>query len=87
MSATVGMNALASRKRLLVAQADIHRRLIAIERLELMDRLGVNPVLDPANRHWLLTAGTVAGLFVMRNWQGALRWLPTLLAAQRLFRR
>ena len=81
------MNSLAGRKQLLVTQADIHRRLIALERAQLFEQIGSAPVLAPANRNWLLAAGTVAGFFVMRNWRGALRWLPTLLAAQRLFRR
>lgn len=90
MSAKRQLDNLAGRKRLLIAEADLNRRLIGAECAHLRSRLGW---LKDAGRQlsasgpWLAAGGALAGLLAARRWRKVARWIPTALAGWRWFRR
>lgn len=84
------MNDLASRKRLLIAQTELHRQLIALERLQLQARwVGTRERARTAiadRRWWLVGGALVAGVLLTRaspRLRNLLGWGPTVLAALR----
>jgi hypothetical protein len=89
MSSQERLNDLADRKRLLIAQADLHRALIQAECVNARVRLDW---LDAAREKlrggpWLLAGGAVGGMLAARHWRTALKWVPAALAAWRWLRR
>jgi hypothetical protein len=73
---------LATRKRLLITQADLHRQLIRLEGSQIRGRWDAWRESGGRNRWWL--AGTaMAGGFLTRRLGGVVRWLPTLLSMWR----
>ena len=83
MPAATRMNGLAERKRLLIAQANLHRELIAAERLRLQDHWHSTHDFVGQNRWWLLGSAIAGGVLLAANWRGVTRWLPTLIATWR----
>ena len=85
-----GLNQLAQRKRLLLAQSELQRRLLALECARLRTRLAPLESVEEnlgRLRPWLLAAGAAAGLLAARRWRRLLRWLPAALAVWRWWRR
>ncbi|QYM79602.1 hypothetical protein K0B96_03005 [Horticoccus luteus] len=84
MSASGGMNELVARRRALVAQADLHREIFAVERLRLELR-GVQARQFLAEHRWWLVGGAAAagGLLLTRRARGLFGWLPTLVSVAR----
>lgn len=79
MFARQRLNALAERRHLLVLEADLHRRLIAVERESLRARwagLRAAGELVGSHKPLFMMGGAVAGLFVVRHWRKLARWLP-----------
>lgn len=81
------MNDLVVRKRLLIAQADLHRQLIGMECAQI--RGSWEAVRSFAGRHrwWLLGGAFAGGWLLTRRARGAARWLPTLIATWRALKR
>ncbi|MDO8539319.1 MAG: hypothetical protein Q7S40_02680 [Opitutaceae bacterium] len=75
------MNELAARKALIVAQADLHRQLIAFERVKLQGRHDAARAFVEQNRWWLLGGAIVAGLLLARHRRELVDWAPTVIAA------
>lgn len=81
------LNAFAVRKQLLVAQAGLHRQLLALESARIIDaRRGARAFVD-RNRWWLLGGAIAIGAVAARRWRSLFEWLPPLLAAARAFSR
>lgn len=78
------MNDLAERKRLLVAQADLHRSLIALERLQWQQRIADTAGQLQGQRWWLIGGAAVAGWFVMKRLGGIVRWVPVVLTVAKI---
>lgn len=81
------MNELAARKRLIVAQADLHRQLLALERRHLQERWAPVRRFAGRNRWWLLAGAVAGGLVLARGWRGWIGRLPAVLAAWRALQR
>lgn len=77
------MNDLATRKRLLVLQADLHRQLAALECSRLRGRWDGAASFVEQNRWWLIGGAAVVGVLGVRNWRGLAQWVPTLVTAWR----
>lgn len=77
------MNDLATRKRLLVAQANLHRELLSLERARLGTRLETAGSFLDQNRWWLIGGAVVVGVLSVRHWRGLAQWLPTLVTTWR----
>ena len=77
------MNDFAARKRLLIAQADLHRQLVAVERLRLEGRWHAAHNFGDRNRWWLLAGAIAGGVLLARDGRGLVRWLPILIATWR----
>lgn len=82
MAAPNGLNDLATRKRLLIAEAAAHREAIASDQFAL--EAEIRTVRDRvwANRWWVLGGAVVAGILVMRV--GVQRLIPAGLLAWRV---
>ena len=83
------MNDLAERRRLLVAEADLHRGLIRLERENLRARLGELQAareLVATSHPLLITGGAVAGLLAVRYSRQLTDWIPAALTALRWMR-
>ena len=80
------MTALASRKRVLVAQADHYRESIDFERQQILQ--GVDSLREFARRNrWWLLAALVGSLLLSRRRRGILSWLPQVFDVWRFLRR
>jgi hypothetical protein len=77
------MNELLERKQAIIAQADLHRGLIALERLRLTQRSVNATAFLEHNRWWLLGGAVVVGAVISRRWRGFASWVPTLVATAR----
>lgn len=74
---------LAGRRRLLVAQADLHRHLIAVEHFNLESRLDDARARIHGNRWWLVAGAVGVGFLVVRHRRFG-RWLRSAVTAWRL---
>lgn len=84
------LNELAERRRLLVAEAELHRSLIAWERENL--RSGLDALREARGGfklggRWLAGAGALAGLLTVRHWRKLWRWFPFGFVALRWVRK
>ena len=84
MPESEGLNELATRKRLLVAQADLHRSVAAVSYLELRTRLGTAQEAMQSNRWWLFSGLAATGLVLGGQWRKLARWTPLALATWRV---
>lgn len=85
MASSARLSDLAVRKRLLVAEAGLHREMLALEATRLAaPRLALAPL---ATRHpwWLLGGAAALGLVALRHRRTLADWLPLLLTAARTF--
>ena len=80
------MNDLADRKRLLLAEADLHRQLVRLEWARLHRGTDAVRAFTSGNRWWLLGLAVAGGTLLARRWHGLARWLPTVIAVVRAFR-
>ena len=81
------MNELAERKRLLLAQADLHRTILQAELARCQTRLDAARQGIRAGGPWLAAGSAVAGLLLARKWRTVAGWVPTALAAWRWYRK
>ncbi|MEO7415283.1 MAG: hypothetical protein ABIZ81_18215 [Opitutaceae bacterium] len=81
------MNDLAARKQAILAQADLHRQVFALERMQLEERWAAAHVLAGRSRWWLVGGGVVASLLFKPGWRNLMGLAPTLWSAWRAFRR
>jgi hypothetical protein len=81
------VNDLAARKRLLVAQADGHRRAIALERQRVLQQFEQARDFVQGNRWWLLGGALAGGLLLAPRRSGLLGWLPLAADLWRSLRR
>lgn len=75
------------RKRLLVAQADLHRELLGLERASWRKCHDAADAFAGRNRWWLIGGAIAGGVVLVRNWRGLAHWLPTLIAVWRALKR
>ena len=78
------MNALAERKRALLAEAEIHRRAIVRERLQLAACVGSARAHVASHRWWWIGGAALAGWVAFRGAGSLARWLPAVTAVLRL---
>jgi hypothetical protein len=78
------MNTLAERKRVLILEAELHRTLIGLERVQLHQRAEELRERITANRWWLLGGAVAAGWLSTRLFGSVLRLLPAGMAAWRI---
>ena len=83
MSAPTGLKALAARKQLLVAQADLHRQILGLERRRLQGRWDDASGFVVRNRWWLLGGAVVVGVFLVRRGRELSGWIPTIFGIWR----
>jgi len=86
MSAPEKMNDLAARKRLLIAQADLHRQIIGLECQRVLQRLDRAQDFVYQKRWWLLGGTAVGGFLAAKGWRrflGVLPLIPFVLRALR----
>lgn len=81
------MNDLATRNRLLVAQADLHRQLVTMERTRLGARWETAGSFLDQNRWWLIGGAALGGVLFVRNWRGLAQWLPMLVTTWRALKK
>lgn len=85
------LHQLAERKRLLVAEADLHRGLIAAEVNRYRARLETAREGVRVGGPWLAAGSAIAGVLLARKWSSVTRVLPTavpsLLAAWRWYKK
>jgi hypothetical protein len=87
MAAAPRMSDLAERKRLIVARADLHRQLLALERLRLQGRLASARGFVGHHRWWLLGGAAAIGLLLTRRGRGLAGWMPAVLAVWKALKR
>lgn len=81
MSSSERLKNLAARKALLVTRADLHRELIAFERLQLHGYHEAARGVIERNRWWLVGGTIVGGLLLARSRRGLAGWAPIVIAA------
>jgi hypothetical protein len=72
------MNNLAARKRLIIAQAGLHRQVIEQECRRILQRVEQTQDFVQQKRWWLLGGAAVGGLLLAPRWRRWLAWLPTI---------
>lgn len=77
------LNALAARKRLILARADLHRQLLAVEGDRLQGRWDSAQSFVTRNRWWLIGGAVAGGALLTRGWRGLLSLTPTLFSVVR----
>lgn len=77
------MNDLANRKRLLAAQADLHRAVVGLECARWQGRLNAAGSFTSNNRWWLAGGALVVGVLLTRHWRSFVHWLPTVTTVWR----
>ena len=80
------MNELAARKRLLIAEADLHRQLLRSEQIGLSRRWDSARTLAGRNQWWILGGALGLGLLLTRRWRGVVQWVPVALATWRTWK-
>jgi hypothetical protein len=83
----VRLTELARRKHLLIAQGEIYRALLTVERLAIQDRIESAQRFVRAYRAPLLAGSALGGILLGRKGKALLRWLPSLLTLWRVVRR
>lgn len=74
---------LRARKELLLAEADLHRQLLVLERLRWRRHGATARQFLDGKRGWLLGCAAIMGAVLARRWSGLAKWLPTALATAR----
>jgi hypothetical protein len=77
---------LAERKRLLVAQADLHRAILRAEGVRVRSRFNwISEAREKvgAAGPWLALGAGALGILAARRWRNVVRWIPTALAIWR----
>lgn len=87
MPAPRGMKELLARKRALIAQAELHRQLGALARLQLQEQGARARQFLTGKRWWLVGGAAVGGLLLTRRGRGLAGWLPTIVSVVRAFGR
>ncbi|MGO8836242.1 MAG: hypothetical protein ACLQAH_04725 [Limisphaerales bacterium] len=80
------MNDLTARKRLIIAQADLHRQVIELECQRVVQRLDRTQDFVHQKRWWLLGGAAVGGLLLAPRWRRFLGWLPLIPDVLRVLR-
>lgn len=86
MPAHPRITALANRKRALLVEAELHRGVIAAERLHLAGRITSVRNQVAGHRWWWIGGAVLAGWIVSRRMGGLTRWLPAATTVLRLVR-
>ena len=90
MLAQKELNQLAERKRLLLLEAEVHRSIIQLEcesiRAKLQDLRDAREQIGPAGP-WLMAGSAFAGVLALRHWRRVSKWVPTIFAAVRWFKK
>lgn len=81
------MKELAARKRLLLAEAALHRQLIQAERVRIAGRWAGARTFAGRHQGWLLAGTMGLGLLLTRRWRTVFKWLPLVLATTRAWSR
>lgn len=80
------MNDLAERRKMLLLEADLHRSVIGLERVNIQTRLAdlkkARERVAPGGP-WLVAGSAVAGLFAVRHLRNLAVWIPTAMTAWR----
>jgi len=77
---------LKERKRVLLAQADLHRELIGLESLQLRQRRDAAQAFADRHRWWLYGGAALGGLLLAGKYRGLARLLPAALVLVRALR-
>lgn len=80
------MKDLTSRKRLIIAQADLHRQIIELECQCVLQRLGRTQDFVHQKRWWLLGGAAVGGFLLTPRWRRFLGLLPLIPDLLRVLR-
>lgn len=80
------MNDLALRKRLLTAQADLHRELVGLECARWHGRWHAPGAFTRKNGWWLIGGTVVGGVLFARHWRKLIPWLPTAATVWRMLK-
>jgi len=81
------VNDLAARKLLLVREAQIHREIIAVERMSIKESVD-HARLQVSTHRWLLIGGLAcAGWLLSSKLSGIARWVPIALKAAQFAKR
>lgn len=89
MSAKQQMTELAERRRLLLLEAELHRRIIGMEYQGLRGQLASLKTLRgqvAGGKPWFIGGAAVVGLLAARHWRKVFRWLPHVLTVWRFWR-
>ena len=84
MPASVRVSELAERKERLVAEAELHRSIIALEYLRLTQQSAALRETVAEKRWWWVAGAAAAGWLTARG--DLARWLPFVMDAAQLFR-
>lgn len=76
MSSSARLKELAGRKRLLVAQSDLHRELIGMEAVRLRERRDAAQDFGHRHRWWLHGGLALGSVLLAGKFRGLSRWLP-----------
>lgn len=77
------MNALKARKALLLAEADLHRQILTLERSQWRERAEQARQLAGEQRWWLIGGAALLGVACARRWRDLAGWLPTIVRTAR----
>ncbi|HVU25216.1 MAG TPA: hypothetical protein VHE13_13900 [Opitutus sp.] len=86
MAARGRLGELGGRKQVLVARADLHRQLFALERDRLLGRWMEATSLVGRHRWWLVGGAAVAGVLLVRRWRSLVAVAPTVFSVWRALR-
>jgi len=81
------IDSLANRKRLILAQADLHRAILHAEVARCQGKLDAARQGMRVGGPWLAAGSAIAGLLVARKWRKLGTWIPTAMAAWRWYRK
>jgi hypothetical protein len=81
------MNALSTRKQLIIAQADVHRQFIELEGRRLLQHVGRAGDLAEQHRWWLVGGAALGSWLLPPRWRGLLGLLPMIPDLMKFFRR
>lgn len=87
MAAPRRVNELTARKELIVAESDLHRQVVRLERARWQQRGAAAREFAGRHRWWLLGGAVIGGAVLARRWRALAGLLPVALAAMRALRR